>query len=106
MIDKQTYECVLTEDKHIMHEGKKIAEARVLRKKPGGRWYVSFWGDPYRYWANWVTIGQPFTAKRTNDSRYHGADFNRRNPGGFAARMRSAGREEARIGRRNGSPLY
>ena len=38
-----------------------------MRPKPGNRWYVSFYYDGWRHWANWITEGEPFIARRTRD---------------------------------------
>lgn len=65
--------CVLTADDRILAmDGRELARVHVKKPRPGNRWYVSFYWEAYRHWANWITVGRPFEAHRTKDYRYHG----------------------------------
>lgn len=47
--------------------------AWVRPSRPGDRrYYVSFYYESWRHWANWVVEGRPFTARQTNDYQIHG----------------------------------
>ena len=56
--------CVYADGK-LRVNGREYVGTLTVRPKPGDHWYVSFWHDCYRHWANWVTEGVPFTGRRT-----------------------------------------
>lgn len=103
----RTYEnCILSLDpQQVTLEGGEIVEVYDVRERASTRkYYVSFYygWEGYKYWANWVTPGQPFTAKKSRRNRFH--------VGGHGAsqqiRMDKAIRANVRITRRNGKPMY
>ena len=96
--------CVLSEDgQQLIVNGKPAPSNVHVRPKPGGRFYVSFYYDFYRHWANWVTPGVEITAHRTHKYRIStGGSGNRAQQ----IHMDKARRSAVRNAMRNGKSMY
>jgi len=97
----QEVECILLDENTLEVNGS-VNECARIREKPGNRFYVSFYHDLYRHWANWVKIGKPFLARRTKDYRFSGGANSRSR----AMRDERAMRSNAAWSRRTGRSMY
>jgi len=92
--------CVYQDGKLLVN-GREYTENLTARPKPGARWYISFYHDAYRHWANWVTEGIPFTARRTRDYQYPV-----RSSRAQEIRMERGRRASSRWARQHGKSMY